>query len=191
MSDGRYQGLVANFYDHTTVDVEASKNAGMKVHKTVLMVELKARGAKDSISKAVTEENEEELKVTFPAAWQRFKTGSDKGVIEGTTLLALGLSEAEVRDLQEVDVNTVEALAELNDQYCSKLPQGYVLKEKAKDYLQTQDLIQGGDLLNRMKELEAKVTELTDENEQLKKPKPRGRPKSKKVDDESDAKATV
>ena len=95
-------------------------------------------------------------KQKYPKAWEIYARGLEE-VTEGTPLTQWnGISRSQVKELQHVNVRTVEQFASVSDANIQRLGPGYPqLQKRAQQFL---DASQG----------EAKATEAARENEQLK-----------------------
>ncbi len=187
--------LVARFYDHPRLNVEESRKAGVKVYDTVLMVELRNRGERgESYSETVRggDVNDEEYyKAAFPGAWARYKGGGDGGMVSGHLLNVLGLEVGEVQMLEGLDIRSVEQLANMNDTTVSKIRGGFTLKTKAQKWLQTQDAVRSGNVVDMLDEMRQRIAQLESENAALAEKRKPGRPKKEDVDGNADAQAVM
>ena len=98
--------VVARFYMHATPDGDASVATGRTIYREVPYVEVRADGAKDSVSHEV----EVEDRKTFPQEWAQFEAQRKNPV---HSVMALpGFTAATFRYCDDAEIYTIEALAE-------------------------------------------------------------------------------
>lgn len=71
----------------------------------------------------------------FAKQYEHWKTTQNNDMLNGTPVDVLGLSLAQVEEYRYFGIRTVEHMAELRDDICSKLIGAQGLKQKAKAYL--------------------------------------------------------
>jgi hypothetical protein len=151
--------LLARFYRHEIVDVDASKAQGRRVARFATYVELRVKGDKNaSFSRPIRDED----KVDFPHEWARFEREGDAGASAGIDVSMLpGVDSSQADELAEMGVRTIEDLSELNDGHAVKIRGGMGLKHRAIAYVRRLEA------LSDPNELDAAV-KLVEENEVLK-----------------------
>lgn len=107
---GTQKRVVARFFMHATKDGDASMAAGRTIYREVPYVEVRADGAKDSVSHEV----EVEDRKLFPQEWAQFEEQRRNPV---HSVMALpGFTASAFRYCDDAEIYTIEALATANVQ---------------------------------------------------------------------------
>lgn len=104
--------------------------------KNVLYIEIRARGQKhSSFSKSLADEKVlEEYKLRFPRAWKEYN--QEDLPVDGTLLSELPQSSpALIHQLKELEIHTIEQLAEAQDAAVHDIRDGYKYRKAAQVYL--------------------------------------------------------
>lgn len=109
---------VVTFYEHPTLDHDASLEAGERKYVLRPYVKIVTRGSNDVFSRAATEHDFERYRVE----WEIFTNEKENG---GTPLNKLPLAATRVLELSLAGYQSVEQLAESDEQE-SKLAEGYL-----------------------------------------------------------------
>lgn len=161
--------LAAEFFHHTK---EYHDEAGNRKYKDSVYVKIRAKGMKDSHSREMKEED----KLRFPMAWKRFE--KDNSFVDGTPLKALPFTTPSmIRELENLEIHSVEDLAHLQEMAVSKIHRGRTLQKQAIAYLAAMEVE------DEIDEIDEPVSEelLNDEDVvQLNKPVPKKKVSRKK-----------
>lgn len=154
--NGRFAGdrsVNARFYTMPMPDRAASAEAGRPMFRDVEFVEIVAAGnANNIVQRKVTDEDRHR----FARQYEMFRQGHSDQVV-GTPLTEVAfLTRSQVEELAYMRIRSLEALADLDDNVCSKHAGLYDLKKKAKAAVD-----QAAGL--------APITQLQEENAQLRK----------------------
>ena len=171
------QAVFPRFFMKTIDDPVRTKEEGHACFKDVEYVEIRVAGdAKNILHKKV----DEGIKQRFPEHYNHWKAGQ-KDAIVGTPLREWPqLPGSKVKELQGLNIFTVEALAELNDGFIHRIGMnGRQLVSDAKAFLagQTGKDTEIDGLKLKISALEAENNELKEKITELTTKKPRGRPK--------------
>lgn len=172
----------AMFYNHRTLDGQATQDAGKNVYVEKVYIQIRNKGEKNAIfSRPMREED----KIIFKDAWANFNAEQDTGKMRGHSIAALGLGPDQVEELNELGIYTVDDLAGMRDGPATSMSGGITLRNQAQAWLESEgDLTTVSAIVERDEEIErlkAQIAEL--------KPK-RGRPK-KEVENEPNASAAM
>lgn len=123
---------IPQFYVEAQLDDQATKQAGGVPHyKNVQMIRIIIPGNRDEIVRPL----EEKDKQRYAIYWQRYEAGMKHEVV-GTPLTEFTTAtEAERAQLRASGIQTVEQIAELNDDFAQKI-HAVGLRNKAQKYLQ-------------------------------------------------------
>lgn len=152
---GRYaadKSVYARFYTQPVQDDAASAEAGRPIFRDVVFIEIRAAGNQNNIIKRKA--TREDMG-RFARQYELFKQGDGEQVV-GTPLTEVPwLTRSQVEELAYLRIRSLEALASLSDETCSKYAGMYDLKRKAAAALEAA-------------EKAAPMTALAEENKQLK-----------------------
>ena len=163
------------FYQESVEDREQTAQIGSLVFKSVDMVEIRAMGSKDFMSKRV-----DKIKQYDPPMWNRLKAhyeawqrGQD-APLDGIPLKEWPLISAHhCRTLMEHGVKTVQQLAKINDETMKLIPmEGRKLQQRAEAYLSAdrtaeRTAVQVSDLKEQMARMQAELKAAQDMNAEL------------------------
>lgn len=124
--------LLVKFYFEPVRDDEKSKAAGRAIHVDREYITILTPGKKDEVVRPAREEDH----MRFPAQYAAFKKGEEQ--ITGTRLSEWsGIGRSQVRDMEAVNVLTVEQLAGLDDVNLQRLGMGArELRDRAKAFME-------------------------------------------------------
>lgn len=129
--NGRFaadKAVHARFYTKPVVDKAASAEAGRTIHKEVEYVEILAAGNPNNI---VHRRATREDRSRFEKQYSLFKQGNENQVT-GTHLAEVAwLSRSQVEELAYLHIRSLEQLANVSDEVCSRTVGLYELKKKA------------------------------------------------------------
>jgi hypothetical protein len=111
-------------------------------------------GSKDTIVRPLATSDLESPELA--RAYEAFLTGSAGP--KGTPLSELGLGASVVKGLEDSGVESIEALATLNDSFVMTLREGFSLKRKAQAYLEGNKITPG--VQRKFDNLQAQIDEL-------------------------------
>lgn len=154
--DDRFAGdksVYAKFYTHPVKDEKASAEAGRAKFREVEYIEIRAAGnANNIIQRPVCEQDRQR----FSRQYALFCEGKAEQTV-GTPLSEVPwITKSQVEELAYVRINTLEALAAVNDDVCQRMAGLRDLKNKATVFMEAADKA-------------APLTALQEENKQLKK----------------------
>lgn len=154
-TNGRFaadRGVSAKFYTKAVQDQGASDEAGRPIFVDQVFVEIIAAGnANNIVSRRATRED----KQRFGRQFQAFEAGRGEELL-GTPLTEVSwITRSQVEELAYFKVRTLESLAHVDDNFCSRAPGMQDLRRKALAALEASDKA-------------APLTQLTAENEALK-----------------------
>lgn len=145
------KGVFAKFYIHPKQNEEESAKAGRPIFDDKEYIEIFTPGALTNIVRRPASQQDKER---FRAAYRAFKEKEDDSQ-SGTHLSQVTfISKSQVEELAYSRIRTVEQLANVNDDVCTRIPGLYSLREKAKAYLE-------------QAEKNAPITAMQAENEEL------------------------
>jgi len=156
------KGVYARFYYRPELDQAATDTAGIPKYVDVAFVEIIAAGNSTNIVRRPVRPQD---KARFREAYAKFREGDIEQLV-GTPLTEIPWLTASVREeLAYIKVRTLEQLADLSDQACSRGPGLYELKRKAGEWAQrAQDAApftalhaENEDLKSRLAALEARM----------------------------------
>lgn len=173
--------LHGRFYYHPVKIL--NEETGIEEWTDVLYIEIRAKGQKNSsFSRNLSNERTfEEYKAKFPRAWMEFNNSGEMP-IDGTPLSELPVATpALINTLRELNILSIEDLANATDAACIDIREGYKFRRSAQAYIDSMNAFN-----EPMKEVKTKpikseesekpeIEDLTESPQ----PKPRGRPKSK------------
>lgn len=124
--------VLARFYMKAEQDKKASVEAGRPIFKDKEYIEIVVPGdSKDVVIRPVTDMD----KQRFHKIYEAFKSGAESQLI-GTPLEEVTwIPRSQVEELKYFKIFTVEHLAEVRDDACSKLPGLHELKRRAKAFV--------------------------------------------------------
>jgi hypothetical protein len=126
------KGVYAKFFYRPELDQAATDEAGIPKYKDVAYIEIIAAGNSTNIVRRPVRDTD---KQRFHNAYSKFREGDTEQLV-GTPLTEIPWLTASMREeLTYIKVRTLEQLADLNDQACSRGPGLYELKRKAADWL--------------------------------------------------------
>lgn len=146
------KGVFAKFYIHPRPNDDKSKLEGRPMFDEVEYVEIFSPGSSTNIIRRPASQQDKER---FRGAYRAFRELGESAV-DGTPLSEVTwLGRSQVEELFHSRVRTVEQLAEVNDEVCTRMPGLFNLRQKAQAFLE------------RAKGDGAAVTTLQKENEEL------------------------
>lgn len=126
------KGVYAKFYITPEKDEKASAEAGRPVYVDRECIEIIAAGNSNNIVRRFVREAD---KTRFREEYTLFKAGSVEQVV-GTPLSEIPwMAKSQCEELYFMKIRTLEQLAALDDQVCSKMAGLYDLKRKAAAWL--------------------------------------------------------
>jgi hypothetical protein len=150
------------FYTRVVEDAAATLQEGRKIFKEREYIKIMVPGDRLNIidrpaQKTGTLPTDDALR--FPKQYSRFKNQQQQVAHDGTPLtLWPGVNAALAEELKYINIFTVEQLAQLADNYASRIPKGYELKAKAAEFVQA---LKDQGAVNRMQaELEQRDNEI-------------------------------
>jgi hypothetical protein len=126
------------FYNDVTEDTAASLREGRKIFKNVEMVKIMIPGERSPTIRMVqkTGIRHSDDTMRWPKQWQIFKSQGEQVAHPGTPLnLWPRMPATLAEELKYINIFTVEQLAELADNYATKIPKGYEWKKQAADFV--------------------------------------------------------
>jgi len=125
-------GVYGKFYYRPMQNDAKTEEAGRPIFDEVEFVEIIAAGNGTNIVRRPARPQD---KARFRDAYIRFREGDNEQVV-GTPLTEVTwISRSMVEELSYIKVRTLEQLAELNDQACTRGPGLYELKRKAAAFI--------------------------------------------------------
>lgn len=130
------KGVRAHFYTHPMVMEVESAEAGRRVCKDVVMVEIMTAGnTNSSVARKATDED----KGRFRRQYEAFLAGSSDQAF-GTPLSDITwLTKSQVEELAYIKIRSLEELANVSDTACAGMAGLYDLKRKASAFLEKAD----------------------------------------------------
>jgi len=126
------KGLYVRFYIHPVQNDAKTADAGRPIFDDVEFVEIVVAGCSTNIVRRPVEDPD---KRRFSRQYELFKQG-DMDQLCGTPLTEIPWVTASQREeLMYMRVRTVEQLADLNDQVCTRIPGTYDLKRRAAEWI--------------------------------------------------------
>lgn len=117
VSQGDDSGLVVEFFDDAVEDEAATMLAGRPIYKPVEMIRIYIPGDKTT---TVVKKNDDIQKQRFAQQYAQYKARGESTVIDGTPVSEWPLlNESQRRELRAAGFQTVENIAEVNDQTIS------------------------------------------------------------------------
>lgn len=165
---GRLRGderLIVKFASAPVKSIPASEAEGRPIYQDRTFISIKTPGDQYSVIQTMATDAHFER---FPLDYQRFLEGRS-AVQHGTPLSEMpSISASQVKELEGVDIHTVEVLSEVGDELCRRYSGLSTLKAKAIDYLKRVNdagysMKQQAELEKRdaqIAELQAQMTEL-------------------------------
>lgn len=147
------KSVYAKFYTHPVKNERASAEAGRAKFDEVEYVEIRAAGNANNIIQRPASDQDRQR---FHRQYELFRAGMAEQTV-GTPLTEIPwVTKSQVEELAYVRINTLEALATVNDDVCQKMAGLRDLKNKAVVFMEAADKA-------------APLTALQDENKQLRK----------------------
>lgn len=145
--------------------VMVGRNAeGVPQYEDRHYVRIKTPGSRDTVDREVNDDD----KRRWPMQWHAYEAGQEE-VVDGFPVEQWpAASPADVNNMRSLGLRTVEEVAEFQDQYITKLPNGVALKKMAAKFLASQ--ASQASLQARIDELEAQAQTPpppSDESEEL------------------------
>ena len=153
--------LLVRFFHKGRQDAAATKAEGRPIFREVEYVEIRVPGQRDvQACRPATYAD----KQRFPLHYEKFKQRIEAPV-DGTPLAEWPhISRSQAEELSFMNVKTVEQLANLNDNFASRLHGGHSLKRRAGEWLQEADttklIAEKAALEKRLADMEAKMNDL-------------------------------
>jgi hypothetical protein len=137
--ESRYAGdrsVFAKFYYMPKKDETKSAEAGRPIFNDVTFIEIMVAGDANNVIQREASAMDLER---FQRVYDRFLQGAEEQTI-GTPLMEVPwITKSQCEELLYHKVRTLEALGNLNDEVCGRIPGLYGLKQKAKDHLKRSD----------------------------------------------------
>ena len=170
--------VIPCFYLRSVYKKGKSKQEGRPIYEDQEYVQMLIPGDKNEIPDMPVKD---EHKERWPDQYKRFKEKQEP-TTSGTPLHQWPeMTPARVSALKDINVFTVEQMANLNDVALKQVgPDGHELKRRAQNYL---EVAEGVKSVEEMDELKARLDALESENKELKKnqKKKPGRPRKKQA----------
>lgn len=153
--------LLVRFFYHPRKDKTKSREAGRDIFVDAEYIEIMQPGNKDSVVRRPVSDIERQR---FPQHYAKFKArAADRDQIVGTRLSEWpGVSASQVRELEYINVHTVEQLAAMADSNAQGIMGVNLLKEKAKAYLDASETQKSAEELRTLRDENQKLTERLD-----------------------------
>ena len=134
MPQGDERKLIVRFYNEAIKNATKSLQEGRPIFDSVPFIEILIPGDKNTrVNRKVRDEDKEK----YPAAWQRFVTGTAPNAAAGGTPIeqwpALGVQE--VAEFKAMNIYTVEQVAGLSDGMAGKYAGLATLRKMAQAYI--------------------------------------------------------
>lgn len=127
------RGIHAKFYTQSVNDEDASNKAGRPIFRDAEFVEIIAAGNSNNIMRRMATDED---RGRFRRQYEGFKQSSGE-FVTGTPLSEVTwLQKSQVDELGYFRVRTLEVLAEVDDNVCSRMPGLMDLRRKAKQALE-------------------------------------------------------
>ena len=154
------KSLLVKFFIKPRQDRAASEKEGRPVFKDVEHIDIRSGGSKDVVARPATEND----KRRFPQHYAAFKNRTSEAVGMGMPLSEwAAVTASQVEELAYLNIKTVEQLATVADSQISAMRGMYVLKEKAKIWLEA------AQKNKPIFEMKNRLDDMERENEELKK----------------------
>lgn len=122
---GRAEVIYVAIYENAAPDPEATEASGRPRYRNAPFIAVKEKGTKDFVSRPVNEDD----KRRFPRAWQAWEARKNTAAPLPLELLP-GIRPAALRELREIGIQSVEALAECDRTDLGELDQFRVLARR-------------------------------------------------------------
>lgn len=158
------KSVYVKFYIRPVQDEDASNEAGRPIYKDREYVEIRSPGNQTNIIQRPVSAMDRQR---FKAAYNLFKAGEEDQVI-GTPLVEVPwITRSQVEELVHIRVRTLEHLAEVGDDVCTRMPGLTTLKQRAKLAVEASEKAapfiamqaENEELRNRLAALEQTITE--------------------------------
>lgn len=104
---GRAEVIYVAIYENAAPDPDATEASGRPRYRNAPFIAVKEKGTKDFVSRPVNDED----KRRFPRAWKAWEARIDKNPPLALELLP-GIRPAALRELREIGIHSIDALAE-------------------------------------------------------------------------------
>lgn len=126
-------GVFARFYVKPVVNEQRSEKEGRPIYDDKVFVEIRAAGnANNIIDRKATDEDKRRFREQFAL----FNAGRGEELVGTPLSEVVWIARSQIEELAYLRIRTVEALANISDDVCSKLVGLYDLKRKAQAYLE-------------------------------------------------------
>jgi len=124
------KSVYVKFYVRPKLDEAASDEAGRPIYKDVDYVEIRVPGNQTNIiQRPVTDMD----KKRFAPAYREFKSGETEQNIGTPLVEAPWITRSQVEELSYLRIRSLEQLANVNDDVCTRIPGLFKLKQRAQN----------------------------------------------------------
>lgn len=126
------KSVYVKFYYRPVQDEDASAKEGRPIYKDREYVEIRTPGNQTSVVQRPVSDLDRQR---FRGAYRQFKNNVEEQVVGTPIAEATFLTRSQIEELSHMRIRTVEHLAELGDDVCSRFAGLYGLKNKAKAFV--------------------------------------------------------
>lgn len=148
---GKDDQSFVRFFNHATISIVASKEAGRPIKHDVEMVSVIFPGEKEEVKVLANDWH----RARFPKQYESFKKGQEVVAIGTPVDMLFPARPSLVDTLKQFNIHTVEQLAGVSDGAIGNIPQGRELQRQAQSYISTAS---GG---RQFHEMQAQIEALT------------------------------
>lgn len=128
------KSVYVKFYYRPVQDEAASAKEGRPIYRDREYLEIRTPGNQTNVIQRPVSDMDRQR---FRQAYRMFKAGDDEQVV-GTPIAEVPwLTRSQVEELAHMRIRTIEHLAELSDEVCSRFAGLYGLKNKAKTFVES------------------------------------------------------
>lgn len=140
------------FYMNSVEDPRKSAEAGRPIYVEKEYVEIRSPGNETNIVNRPVSDHDRNR---FPRHYELFKKGVTDAIVGTPLAEMLWIKRSTADELRHLKIITVEHLAEVSDEICTRIPGLYDLKAKARAFLDRASKPDVDELLARIAALEA------------------------------------
>lgn len=127
--DAAEKSVYVKFYVRPVQDEAASAKEGRPIYRDREYVEIRTPGDQNNVIQRPVSDMDRQR---FRAAYAQFKDGHGEQVVGTPLVEAPWITRSQVEELSHLRIRTVEHLAAVNDDTCTRVPGLYTLRDKAK-----------------------------------------------------------
>jgi len=150
------------FFMNSVEDRDLTAEAGRPIYKEKEYVEIRSPGNETNIICRPVSDHDRRR---FPRHYEQFKQGVSDAIIGTPLAEMLWVKRSTADELRHLKIVTVEHLAGVSDEVCTRIPGLFDLKAKAKDFLDRAEKPNVDELLARISALEAQIATKDEEEE--------------------------